>query len=181
MKDLNIAIDVDGVLRNTFIGIAKAYVFNGGHKYFGLKDFTDYDFTNMMNIENKEQFFRDNAETIFLNSKPMPYTHEIERLQDYGKIQIVTSQFKGLEDMTVWWLQKNNIPYDELHFTWDKYSVNTDILLDDLPENLHKMPRSVIKVCYDAPYNHKWSGSRVRNMKEFVGLVAKINDNGGYQ
>jgi len=178
MSELNVAVDVDGVCRNIFTGIANAYLLHGGHKYFKLSEFKDYDFTKMMPlIMNKEKFFRDYAETIFLNARTMPFTHEINRLKEYGKLQIVTSQFKGLEDLTLWWLDKHHIDYDEVHFTWDKSSVNTDILLDDYPKNLESMPQNVIKVCYDAPYNHHWTGNRVRNMREFVNLVSKLGEN----
>jgi uncharacterized HAD superfamily protein len=172
---MDIGFDVDGVLRNTFIGMAKAYLFMGGHKMFKLSDFTDYDFTKMMNITHKEQFFRDYAETIFLDSRPMPYIHEMNNIKNYGKIQIITSQFKGLECLTLEWLDKYKIPYDEIHFTWDKSSVKTDILLDDYPENLKKMPKEVIKVCYDAPYNKEWTGTRVRNLRDFNELIKVLS------
>lgn len=163
---MKIALDVDGVLRNTFMGIAKAYFFNGGHKLFKPTDFIDYDFTKMMDINNKEQFFRQNAETIFYDTKPMRHIHYLSKLDGY--IQIITSQFKGLEDLTLKWLAKHNVYYDEIHFTWDKQNVKTDLLLDDLPDNLHKMPEDTIKVCYNAPYNQKWTGYRVSNLKQFV-------------
>jgi 5'(3')-deoxyribonucleotidase len=165
---------VDGVLRNTFMGMAKAYLFMGGHKMFKFSDFKDYEFTKMMNIHNKEQFFRDYAETIFLDSRPMPYINEMGNLKQYGKIQIISSQFKGLENLTLEWLDKYKVPYDEVHFTWDKSNVKTDVLLDDYPENLKKMPKETLKVCYDALYNQDWTGTRVKNLREFVNLIENV-------
>ena len=173
---LDVGLDVDGVLRNTFVGIAYAYLLGGGHKLYKWSDFTDYDFTKMMDIDKKEEFFRKYAETIFLKPRPMPYTHLVSKLAEDNNIHIVTSQFKGLENLTIDWLQKHNIPYDTIHFTWDKSQVNLDVLLDDLPKNLYSMPQNTIKVCYDAPYNHYWKGNRVHNMKEFVEFINKMNN-----
>jgi uncharacterized protein len=173
---LKISLDIDGVLRNIVTPSIKSYELAGGKKKFKYADIINYDFRKELDIEDFEKFFRTNAETIFLNSRAMPYTSEVYRLKDYGKIQIITSQYKGLEKLTLDWLERHNIHYDEIHFTWNKEDVKTDILLDDYPNNLNKMPDETIKVCYDCPYNRNtWDGLRVKNMKEFINLVSDIS------
>lgn len=175
-KKLDIGIDVDGVLRDTFKGIAKAYFLKGGHKLYSLKDFKDYDFTKLMNIDDKKKFFINNAKTIFYDTPKKKHTNYLNEIAEENNIHIITSQFKGLEGLTLEWLHKNRIPYDSINFTWDKSLIDVDIMLDDLPYNLKKFNGDTIGVCYTAPYNYLgWEGLRVNNMKEFSKLIKDIN------
>jgi len=166
---MNIGVDVDGVLRNIFPAMAKAYFKNGGHKYWRFKDFKDYDITKYMDLVNgKEAFFRENAEEIFHNAKMTKYANWINCIPEKHQVSIVTSQFRGLEDLTIDWLKENGIAYDAIYFTWRKNLILVDALVDDYPVNLDMMKDSVVKVCYDAPYNRRWEGIRTKNMKDFV-------------
>lgn len=175
---MNIGIDCDGPLRNIFPAMAKAYFMKGGHRFIKYKEFKDYDITKYMDlVKGKEQFFRDNAEEIFYNSKPSKYAQWINTIPKKHQVSIVTSQFSGLENLTIDWLKKNGIAYDAIYFTWRKNLILVDALVDDYIENLNKMQDNVVKVCYSAPYNRSWRGLRTKNMKDFVeNVLPKVEE-----
>jgi 5'(3')-deoxyribonucleotidase len=57
MSKTNIALDVDGVLRNIISSSIRAYILNGGHKQLRYADVKNYDFKEQFEIKDFENFF----------------------------------------------------------------------------------------------------------------------------
>lgn len=81
------------------------------------------------------------------------------------KIVLVTSRPQAAKNVTITWLEKYNITYNELIFTKDKLSailayknknqhIPVEMLVDDLPTNLHRAKTSgVIPLCWEQEWN----------------------------
>lgn len=121
--------------------------------------------------EIKKTFFRRNAKTIFLEAKPFEGYEIINEVGMENNILIVTDQFKGLEHLTLKWLNMWDIRYKDIFFTGNKETVRGDILLDDSPRNLLNILDSSIKIIMDRPYNQKIGGIRVNDLEEFSNLI----------
>ena len=147
----------------------KVMALKNGWKTFPFKDYKSYDFFKEAGIiENAEDFFRKYSDDLFLRAKPMPYAQYINMIPKEHNVSIITSQFKGLEGLTLEWLENNGIAYDDIHFTWDKSSVKLDVLVDDFPGNFEYLDKKTMPVCYRHLYNKQFKGYTVKNMKDFV-------------
>lgn len=172
-----ILFDVDGVIRDIIPPILAIYKreYDSGSNY-KRDDITEHSIEKFMpglrGCDMKD-FFVKHATEIFGTSKVTPYAKEtmLKLIRDYN-LHIVTNQFRGAEGVTVDWLQKNDIPYDSLHFTGKKYQVRGDLLVDDLPSNLQQyLPYGKI-VCYDQPWNKNYLYvPRARNMTELEQVI----------
>lgn len=169
-KNIDIGIDVDGVLRDFVSGVCTAYNIETGN-IAHPREIPTYQIFDYLGIKDKNSFVNKYAKTLFLNTDEMPNAYKVNELKNYGKVHIITSQNKGLEKITLDWLDQHDIYYDDIHFTWDKKQVDVDFMLDDYPENLYKMNKHVVKVCYDAPYNKNWKGWRVDDIGGYIDII----------
>ena len=169
---MRIGIDVDNVLRDTLKQVIKVGIEKGAYKELKKADFKSYNiFRHVPLNESYESFFKSNAEELFYNANPLQYSNYVNKLgQDGHEVVIVTSQYRGLESLTLDWLKKNKIKYDEIDFTFNKSKIKLDILVDDYPSNLKSLDSSVIPVIYTQPYNLTYHRAdyRTKNMKHFV-------------
>ena len=172
----DILLDVDGVIRDIITTSIKTYkeLYN---PYCNLEHgvITTYNFKNHMPlITNINKFFLQNKSQIFLNAEPYSEALEfVDFLKMAGhNIHIVTNQFRGAEDSTLKWLKKYNVPYDSLHFTKNKNTVNGDLLIDDCIDNLVIADKKV--VCFDQPWNQEWKGNKAYNYND---IYKYLNNN----
>ena len=134
-----IKIDVDGVIRDIFTPMV--YVNNmltGENKV--VSDITEYDVAESFsglgrdNREISDILFNKYGYKVFGEAKPYPGAKEaIDLLHDYGhRIVIATWQpILGNKVITLSWLDKYNIYYDDILFTDNKHNLNSDIIIDD--------------------------------------------------
>lgn len=103
------------------------------------------------------------------------------RAHDKGHhIRIVTARFLKPGDRyqviktTGEWLDKNNIPVDDMAFTDQKTDIDADVYIDDSPSNITKL-RAAGKtvIIYDQPYNRDFDGLRAKSWLE---VEAILND-----
>lgn len=158
-----VKIDVDGVIRNMFDNMCDIY-----NKEFNenltVNDIWDYDVEKVfprikeeLNISAAEYFFQVHAKELFLDSEPYDGVKEsIEKLRDNGyKIVIATWQYT-LENKlyTLEFLDRYEIPYDDICFTKDKWMICADWMIDDNPEFiLDDKDLSSHKILIQMPYN----------------------------
>lgn len=173
-----IGVDLDGVVADYTGGVLRfAEHFLGKPKnYYGPPmdwDFSDHDFTTMIGekLEFKDihRAFVDpeGGETPgLLKLKALPWAvWGIRQLAQDHTIRIVTQRGAGSRGIparaahmtqTLFWLQKKDIPFDEIYFTNDKTSVICDVMLEDAPHHLRSfVDQGLSFMIFDQPYNRQ--------------------------
>lgn len=157
-----VKIDVDGVIRDINSKMCEIYnqTFN---QRLTINDIFDYDVTKVFKkIKEKTKmsavdfFFHLHSKDVFLHSKPYEGVKEaIDKLRTAGhKVIIVTWQFNLNNKInTLLFLEKNNIHYDDICFTRDKWMIQGDYLIDDNPEFIMEERDSSEKILIEMPYN----------------------------
>lgn len=178
-----IKIDVDGVIRDIFTPMLKMYnyIFK---EQLSLEDITDYDvgkvFTKIYEhygVTAAEWFFKTNARKLFFYGKPYKgVAKAIDLLREHGhKVVIVTWQpLLNNKIDTLRFLAKNDIHYDDICFTRDKWTIDGDYIIDDNPEFLTEKRETSQKIVIDFPYNRSKNISsvfRASNLKEAVDFL----------
>lgn len=183
-RNISVKVDVDGVIRDIFTPMCNLY-----NSTFGVSinpdDVKDYNVeVSFPLIREKlgksafEWFFVDNADEIFLYSKPFPKVAEaLRKLREYGAhVMIVTWQHTyGNKVRTLKFLERNGIEYDDILFTKEKWRIEADYIIDDNPKFLFDKEEKSIKIMVDAPYNRqspmKPKGIRVDNLSEAIKFI----------
>lgn len=181
-----IKIDVDGVIRDIVSAMCEIYNirFDGD---LCPSDIVDYNInTNFPKIWQEmsetpvEYFFIHHADDIFeYVSKPFEGVREaIDLLRDFGcKVVIVTWQFNTKNKThTLRFLDKNEIKYDDICFTKDKWIVQSDYLIDDNPEFITDERDNSKKIIIDAPYNRNINQQykRVKSLLEAAKYIITV-------
>ena len=172
MKEI-INIDCDGVLRDVFPRYVAAYEeFYGGH-HIGRDDITQYNIFDIM-PGLPTSVFEDHADFIFMNAKPFVGVKQgLEMLKKAGfYLQIVSAQPPKAAYTVKAWLEKHNLPYDNIIITHDKGSVKGNYAIEDYAENLKVMQGK--KFLIDHPYNREEDvGMRVTS---FIEMCLRLTD-----
>ena len=177
-----IKIDVDGVIRNMFDNMCELYnrEFNTDVK---PEDIFDYDvdvvfpkIKEELGISAADYFFKINSRKVFLLSKPYDGAKEaIEKLQQNGhKVVICTWQYTTQNKLnTLYFLALNEIPYDDICFTRDKWMIQGDWLIDDNPEFIEDKRDKSRKIIVNMPYNKKVIPflQRANSLQEAVDII----------
>lgn len=183
-----IKIDMDGVVRNIFDEMCIIY-----NNVFGthlcVDDIFDYDvdvvFTKIkenIGISAADYFFKLYAYRLFYETNPYDGVKEaLEKLRDEGhKVVIVTWQYTLDNKLnTLRFLDRHNIPYDDICFTKDKWMIQGDWLIDDNPEFITDERDKSRKIMINMPYNRncKFFCTRADNLQEAVDIILKRNEN----
>lgn len=159
---MRIKFDVDGVLRDMLTPMIEIY-----NKEFGqdlcVSDIKEYDvdlsfplIKERLGINAREYFFKIHEQEVVANAPACEGVVEcLKELKDYGhKIIIVTFQFtnQAICD-TAKWLGDHGIPYDEIHFTGQKWAVTGDVIVDDNVHFMEDERENAYKMCMSYPYN----------------------------
>lgn len=155
-------IDCDGVLRNLLVGMCEVY----NHEFdvfMRPEDVDKYDVDDVfvlckeyLNMSAVEFLFDKYGSFCFRHSPMIDKAKEaIDMLHNAGhRICIVTYQKTYENKMdTLYWLNKNNIYYDEICFTKNKNLIKGDYMIDDCVSNLNDITSPTIPICINAPYN----------------------------
>jgi 5'(3')-deoxyribonucleotidase len=124
-------------------------------------------------------FFKNisNARRCFLKAKPFPGVKEaIDSIREKGfRVAICTHQpHRHGRDFTLKFLDINDIHYDELHFSHEKWRIAADYIIDDSPEFLNELKETATKFCIDYPFNRHLtfaSGRRVESVKKALEFI----------
>jgi len=169
-KNLVFAIDVDGVLRNNLSTMVDLYNknFDDNKTVDDITDFmTEVSFPKIESVTGQTAstwFFQEHSKEIFEDAESYPHIKEdIETLQKYGKVIIVTYQKTFLNKrQTLDWLEKEGINPDGICFLKDKTVIHSDFFVDDNDWNFIKS-NSTIGILINAPYN---KGVNIEMLKE---------------
>ena len=171
-KQKTIKIDVDGCIRNTFAAMCDVYEKETGLQKT-LEDIFSYDVdesfpaikeliaNRMLDAKNTSDFFfNQHSEDCFLNANAISDVNKsIDKIREMGcRVAICTHQplYNG-RLYTLSFLSKNDIHYDELHFTREKWRIQADYIIDDSPEFLTDRREKARKICIDYPFNRNLS------------------------
>lgn len=197
---MRIAFDCDGVLTNL-----EKYQLEYGKKHF--KDCNDinvkgYDIVDIFHCskEEREKFWTKYIWKYCLEEKPREnIAATIRKLKSEGnEIYIITGRAHTTEQnttgalfrkMLIYWLKKENIPYDKIVFcseedsATDKYDAclenKIDVIIDDKRENIEALRKITNVICFDASYNIDCSFEdvpRVKNSDQIYNCIRKIQD-----
>lgn len=172
-------VDLDGVLRDIFSQMIKLYNNEFGEN-LKPEDVKDYDVdvsfpkAHAAYGSSYHYFFEKHADYVFLLSPPMKGAVEaMKRLKGYGKVVIATIQpTTHNKILALKWLDKWNVPYDEIRFVDTKAGIDCDYFIEDYPKNMEGA--GGYKVLIDAPYNQDaeevngWFLYRFESLERFV-------------
>lgn len=199
---MNIAFDGDGVLTDL-----ETYQIEHGKKYFKnipeeQIDRTEIDIKEIFNCtsEEREKFWIKYIWKYCLSEKPREnIAATIRKLKSEGdKIYIITGRAHTTEQnvtgalfrkMMIYWLDKNNIPYEDIVFCSEKNSAedkvkaclkyNIDVIIDDKKENIEELNKITKVICFDAEYNRCYNHPnvpRVKNSNEIYNEIQKFKN-----
>ena len=177
-----VKIDMDGVIRDILTPMCDIYndlcKENVQPKDINVYNVNEF-FVKMWDeflFKPSDHFFNYMADDVFLNkSKPYEGVRDaILRLKENGfKVIIVTWQ-ESLKNklLALEFLNRYDIPYDDICFTRDKYLIQGDILIDDNPEFLDDPRDKSLKLCVEYAYNsHIRSALKVDSLEDAVDLL----------
>lgn len=158
-----IKVDVDGVIRDIFENMCELYNKTYG-QHTEVNDIFDYDVDKSFPLIKEKTgksavdfFFKEHALHVFFKAKAYDSVKEfLQKLRDKGhKIVIVTWQFSDRNKIfTLTFLSKEEIPYDDICFTRDKWMIASDIMIDDNPEFINDdRDKTPLKLLKNMPYN----------------------------
>lgn len=181
-----IKVDVDGVIRDIISFMCQFY-----NDEFGtaitVEDIVEYDIDNFFELVNEKYgmlptkfFFKKHGVKTFMDSKPFEDAAEaIKKLREKGhKAVIVTWQITNWNKIaTLGFLEKNDIEYDDICFTKDKWLINGDYLIDDNPDFILDERDKSNKIIIDRPYNRKVDNENVKRCSSLEDAVCYILEN----
>lgn len=156
--NLVLGIDIDNVINNLQQPVIKL-IKQELHKDVDINHYNFFKDLHM-NDSQRHDFFLKYAEWLFHNVKPQwRVAFYLQKLSEEYKIILITARQYNLAEMTVKWLKKYNIYYDELYFNaGDKVDAcefyNTEYMVEDSPWNLKKLNKANLKtLIFNQPYN----------------------------
>lgn len=164
-RKFNIAIDIDGVLRDVVFSAVRLYndAFEAKTgKHITSADVTEYNFSNSMTeLEDPVKWiFEENMYSVLHNSPAFAGIREaIQLLKPFCNITILSKQPSKLaQEYTIHWLWSHDVGdlADEICMICDNKRNHTsryDIVVDDYPENFRGMRDDQMAVLISAPYN----------------------------
>ena len=164
-----IGVDIDGVIRNLYVPLVSYFdLYHHDIDIDPISEWTNYKIWNHFRRKGKpvdEKWFKNiwfkrEARSIYLDhAYPYPYAAEsLHYIKSMGhKIILISAQPNRLTmGLTMQWISKKSIPFDEIHFTdySSKAKVSCDIYIEDSPHQLSElaMANKVVFI-YDQPWN----------------------------
>lgn len=180
MRDLKIAVDIDGVLRDFVDQLILVYKYhNPGHTVIPKEYWSEYPLDGYFPIgKGIYPFFqRMFIKEVYLDSPTYPGARDfIDTLTSFSDVTLLSYQpNKKIEEVTLEWLTKNGIVADRVRFTKDKSKYKFHYVLDDCTKNLEAIrdANSAVPIAMDSTWNQDWTGQRVYSYDEFVKKVRR--------
>ena len=176
-----IGIDIDGCLNDLQLSFQRIFK----RDYGVILPLNDYDVFKYINISSKEdidKFWRKYEVEIFNESAKLNASKIIEFFSKLNiKIYIITAREYDCAELTIKWLKKENIMYDEIYFnsgnkvdvcTWKKIKY----MIEDKSENAIALSENNIKVLLmDQEYNREIKHSNIIRCKDWLDVYDEIN------
>jgi uncharacterized HAD superfamily protein len=187
-----LGIDIDGVIRDIYTPLLSQLSYYFPKKRWPpIEEWTNYEIWKTLKVSKEwllTRWFDDWANTIYLlGALPYEFAKEdLALLKELYQIVLISAQpNKHTIDLTIQWLERFEIPYDELHFTTyeTKSMVQVDLMVEDSPYQidhiyLHGYPASTslkrIQIyLMDRPWNQNIvglldnvEGTRIKRLSE---------------
>lgn len=160
------------------------------------KDFTCYDFDRNPNLTSYiAEYLNESVSNgnLFINPQPYEDVHEgLKLLRKDFYIDIITSRYKDKENITVNWLKKHKIVYDDIYFSKARnkkdlvFGLNIKAFVEDRFDILNMILEKCGTLPYgliirDHPWNRKFHNEhiyRVYSFKEACETILKYKDGG---
>jgi len=194
MKKEIIGFDLDSVICNIDDTIDKILK-NKFNLYLDWNtDFTCYDFDRNPNLTSYIAEYLNESVTsgnLFINPSPYEDVYEgLELLRKDFYIYIITSRYKEKENITINWLKKYEIIYDDIYFSKSRNKkdlvcgLNIKAFVEDRFDILNMIleecgPLSYGLIVRDQPWNRKFYNihiDRVYNFKEACETIIKYKN-----
>lgn len=173
---MNIAIDIDGVLRNFADSLVRIY--KQDYPDHEVKPITTWNFADSFPIgEEIYQYYVRNGERIFSEALPYDGAYEfIQSLKSLGhSVVYLTAQPFGLNAVTTRWIEKHLPEVDGIILSKKKHLFSFDILLDDAPHNIRDcIKNGKTAVFFTQKWNEGIEHTRVNSYKEFLELIVDM-------
>lgn len=154
-----VGVDIDNVIADTEKSLRRLLFDERGIR-LDREDISSYSLEGIAGIGREDLSFlldRFNNGGIFLDVEPIEGAREtILRLKERHRIVLVTSRPEKVAFITREWLDRNGIPYDELHFA-SKTKLNGipyDLFLEDQDNFAYEIAdEGTFVLLFDAPWN----------------------------
>ena len=143
MSRLRLGIDLDGVVANFNAGWIERY--NAAFaSELADSHVLHWDAPlSLTHFEHMDDFWtwaQEGTSSIFRNLPPYPGALDtLAELARSHEIVIVSSKYDWAIPDTLEWIAEHRIVTHEIHFTWDKPTVDCDVYLDDAQHNLEAL------------------------------------------
>jgi len=183
MKKERIGFDLDSVICNiddTINNILK----NKFNLYLNWdEDFVCYDFDRNPNLTSYIAEYLSEMVTsgnLFISPQPYDDVHEgLKLIKKYFYIDIITSRYKEKEDITINWLKKHKITYDDIYFSKARnkkdlvFGLNIKAFVEDRFDILNMIlekcgPLPYGLIIRDQPWNRKFHNEHVDRVNTFL-------------
>lgn len=189
---MKIGIDIDGVLTEEH-----SFILDYGAKWFDNKNIPYTVHNNIYDSEKvfdvtKEEWKEFWKEHIFYYSKNIPVrpfaSEIINKLKNENiEIFIITARYyttyenehtEEMQRIVKQWLDKNNIPYNNIIFSEEKakickkYGIN--LMIEDKPENILSISSEIPVICYDHLYNKNLNNKNIIRCYSWYDIYNKI-------
>lgn len=175
---MRVGIDIDDTITETSDLISCVLTKNNL-----LDKSNDFDSYSKIELDSFEDLIRSNIDEVLTNCPIKKNAKEvINYLKEKGnEIYLITSRSNhyssNVYDITVSYLKRHGIEYDELLFGYEEkrdicLEKNIDIMLDDSKRIIESLKDTkVAGIMFDASYNKDYDGKRVSNWLEFKDYI----------
>jgi hypothetical protein len=156
---MRIAIDIDSTLHHYWNVLSDA-----AKRRFGIdlpyEEQLDWGITRLRPDQLRLCIDETHCDAAILSGNPYPDAVEtVRRWRDAGHfIHITSHREPRAQDATERWLERIDLPFDELHCSFDKVGrcveIGIELLIDDSPQNIARAIESGITV---ATISHPWN------------------------
>ena len=182
MKKLNLCIDIDGTVTEPYYWLERA------NRYFDRQlkpeDITAYEFYKMLDVEEDDynEFYELYGKLLHRESKARFGASEtIQSLYQQHNIHFVTARDGKLEETSIEWLERHQMPMDSIWHLGSYYKVDkarelkSDLFIEDHYNNAIQLAKAGFEVLLiDCTYNRgplPENVTRVKNWFEIAKLV----------
>ena len=159
LPQMRIAIDIDSTLHHYWNVLSDA-----AKRRFGIdlpyEEQLDWGITRLRPDQLRLCIDETHCDAAILSGNPYPDAVEtVRRWRDAGHfIHITSHREPRAQDATERWLERIDLPFDELHCSFDKVGrcveIGIELLIDDSPQNIARAIESGITV---ATISHPWN------------------------
>ncbi|HVJ50684.1 5' nucleotidase, NT5C type [Desulfitobacterium sp.] len=180
---MRIGIDIDGVTSDSYT--AWLVEFN---RYYGknISVLEDYDIHLVYDVswDEMNDFFKQNTEKLFMLPQPMKGAKKgIESLLTQGhEIIYITARSADEEEVTLRWMDKYKIPYDQVVFSDFKSKVELakqwqlELFIEDYLKNAKAIADAGVPVLLlNASYNQGELSKEIKRCRDWMEIVKEIN------